>query len=324
MRPHRQPLNDFVTALRRGKCPLISSYSLPHLARTVCSYLRTIIPILPVTVSRMNLVDISGVITWPTSLSCVADTQHTPGFVRQCRPMTMTLSTLPISPHGPLERCSHSEQLYGTVSVSFPAMFSAIPQKNRAAATTYFDEHLSHNDYYTQGEDLTHDQGGHWIGIGAGRLGLQPGQAVTRDVFLRLCDNSHPMTGELLTPQQFRDRRLYFDFVCSPPKSVSILAVTMNDHRIIEAHREASTMAVRELEQFAATRIRKAGIEDRDRTTGNLVGAAFLHTTSRALDPQLPRTLSCSTVPGTTPRSGGRRCKPAICSDHALRHGRLS
>ncbi len=166
-------------------------------------------------------------------------------------------------------------------------MFSAIPQKNRAAATTYFDEHLSHNDYYTQGEVLAHDQGGHWIGIGAERLGLQPGEAVTRDVFLRLCDNRHPMTGEQLTPQQFRDRRLYFDFVCSPPKSVSILAVTMSDHRITEAHREASTMALRELEQFAATRIRKAGIEDRDRTTGNLVGAAFLHTSSRALDPQL-------------------------------------
>jgi conjugative relaxase-like TrwC/TraI family protein len=166
-------------------------------------------------------------------------------------------------------------------------MFSAIPQKNRAAATTYFDEHLSHNDYYTQGEVLAHDQGGHWIGIGAERLGLRPSEAVTREVFLRLCDNLHPMTGERLTPQQFRDRRLYFDFVCSPPKSVSILAVTMNDHRIIEAHREASTMALRELEQFAATRIRKAGIEDQDRATGNLVGAAFLHTTSRALDPQL-------------------------------------
>jgi conjugative relaxase-like TrwC/TraI family protein len=179
------------------------------------------------------------------------------------------------------------EQLYDTVSVTSAAMFSAIPQKNRAAATTYFDEHLSHNDYYTQGEVLAHDQGGHWIGIGAEQLGLVPGEAVTREAFLRLCDNLHPMTGEQLTPQQFRSRRLYFDFVCSPPKSVSILAVTMNDRRIIEAHKEASTMALRELEQFAATRIRKAGIEDQDRTTGNLVGAAFLHTASRALDPQL-------------------------------------
>ena len=61
-------------------------------------------------------------------------------------------------------------------------MFSAIPQKNRVAATTYFDEHLSHNDYYTQGEVLAHDHGGHWIGIGAERLGLLPSEPVTREV----------------------------------------------------------------------------------------------------------------------------------------------
>ena len=163
------------------------------------------------------------------------------------------------------------------------AMFSGIPQKNRTVAETYFDEHLSHNDYYTQGES----QAGHWIGTGAQQLGLKPGEVVTREAFLRLCDNQHPETGEQLTPQQFRERRIYFDFVCSPPKSVSILAVTMNDRRIIEAHKEASGIALRELEQFAATRIRKGGIQEQDRVTGNLVGAAFVHTTSRALDPQL-------------------------------------
>ena len=162
-------------------------------------------------------------------------------------------------------------------------MFSGIPQKNRDGAETYFDEHLSHNDYYTQNET----EHGHWIGAGAERLGLQPGSVVTRETFLKLCDNQHPETGEQLTPQQFRERRIYFDFVCSPPKSVSILAVTMNDQRIIEAHREASGIALRELEQFAATRIRKGGIQEQDRVTGNLVGAAFVHTTSRALDPQL-------------------------------------
>lgn len=162
-------------------------------------------------------------------------------------------------------------------------MFTGVPQKHRQAAETYFDEHLSHNDYYTQGQT----QHGQWIGMGAERLGLKPGDVVTRDEFLRLCDNQHPLSGEQLTPQHFKDRRIYFDFVCSPPKSVSILAVTMNDQRIIEAHKEASMIALRELESFAATRIRKGGVEDKDRATGNLVGAAFLHTTSRALDPQL-------------------------------------
>lgn len=162
-------------------------------------------------------------------------------------------------------------------------MFSGIPQKNRAGAETYFDEHLSHNDYYTQ-EQTNHGQ---WLGIGAERLGLQPGGVVTREAFLHLCDNQHPVTGDQLTPQKFKERRIYFDFVCSPPKSVSILAVTMNDRRIIEAHKEASQLAIRELESFAAARVRKGGIQEQDRTTGNLVGAAFLHTTSRALDPQL-------------------------------------
>jgi len=176
----------------------------------------------------------------------------------------------------------HYNLIAGT-AVNLKRMFSGIPQKNRAVAESYFDEHLSHNDYYTQGEK----QAGQWIGTGAEKLGLQPGEVVTREAFLRLCDNQHPESGQQLTPQQFRERRIYFDFVCSPPKSVSILAVTMNDQRIIEAHKEASTMALRELEQFAATRIRKGGVQEQDRVTGNLVGAAFVHTTSRALDPQL-------------------------------------
>ena len=162
-------------------------------------------------------------------------------------------------------------------------MFSGIPQKNRAAAETYFDEHLSHNDYYTQNETGY----GQWTGSGVERLGLKQGEVVTREAFLKLCDNQHPQTGQQLTPQNFQHRRIFFDFVCSPPKSVSILAVTMNDTRIVQAHKEASTFALKELETFAAARIRKNGVQALDRTTGNVVGAAFVHTTSRALDPQL-------------------------------------
>ncbi len=161
-------------------------------------------------------------------------------------------------------------------------MFTAKPQKNRSAATEYFDEHLSQNDYYSQGQT----QAGYWVGEGAERLGLMPGEVVQREAFLRLCDNQHPETGQKLTQVHFTDRRVFFDFTCSAPKSVSILAVTMNDSRIVEAHREAAAVAIRELEAFAGTRVRKSGAME-DRATGNLVAAAFLHTSSRALDPQL-------------------------------------
>jgi len=161
-------------------------------------------------------------------------------------------------------------------------MFTAKPQKNRSAATQYFDEHLSHNDYYTEQES----QAGYWVGQGVERLGLRNDTDVSREWVLRLCDNLHPETGAKLTQLQLSERRIFFDFTCSAPKSVSILAVTMDDRRIIQAHREAAGIALKELEAFAATRVRKSGAME-DRTTGNLVGAAFQHTSSRALDPQL-------------------------------------
>jgi TrwC relaxase/AAA domain len=59
-----------------------------------------------------------------------------------------------------------------------------------------------------------------------------------------------------------------------------------NDQRIVTAHREAVKAAVRELETFAATRVRIAGA-NADRTTSNIVAVLFEHDTSRALDPHL-------------------------------------
>ncbi len=161
-------------------------------------------------------------------------------------------------------------------------MFTAVAHKNLADAESYFDEHLAQNDYYAAGEVRP----GLWIGTGAERLGLS-GQ-VTREQFHALCENRYPQTGEQLTLRQNakNDRRVFFDFTCSPPKSVSVLAVTMNDERLVAAHEEAMRVAFRELETFAATRIRKNGSQ-RDRMTGNLVAAAFVHDSSRELDPLL-------------------------------------
>lgn len=163
-------------------------------------------------------------------------------------------------------------------------MFTASAIKNKATAQAYFDEHLSHNDYYTEGEV----QPGYWIGEGASRLGLQESCAVDQKTFLSLCDGLHPETGDRLTLRHNApgNRRIFFDFTCSAPKSVSVMAVTMNDTRLVEAHQEASRVALKELERFAAARIRAKGA-DADRTTGNVIGAEFLHTSSRALDPQL-------------------------------------
>jgi conjugative relaxase-like TrwC/TraI family protein len=161
-------------------------------------------------------------------------------------------------------------------------MFSAVAHKNLADAEKYFDEHLAQNDYYAAGEIRP----GLWIGAGAERLRLN--NEVTRDQFHALCENHNPETGERLTQRQLKkdQRRVLYDFTCSAPKSVSVLAVTLNDERLVAAHEEAARLAFRELETFAATRVRKEGNQGH-RTTGNLAAAAFTHTSSRTLDPQL-------------------------------------
>ncbi|MGA2179178.1 MAG: MobF family relaxase [Verrucomicrobiota bacterium] len=161
-------------------------------------------------------------------------------------------------------------------------MFTAVAQKNLGDAENYFDEHLSQNDYYAVGEIRP----GQWIGAGAERLGLK--SEVTREQFHALCENQNPNDGERLTQRQLKEgqRRVFYDFTCSAPKSVSVLAVTLADERLVTAHEEATRIAFRELESFAATRVRKQG-NQKDRITGNLAAAAFTHTSSRALDPQL-------------------------------------
>ena len=170
-------------------------------------------------------------------------------------------------------------------------MLSPKTQTNLKNAQSYFEEHLAVGDYYSEGQQIV----GEWIGRGATALELSA--AVGKDEFLKLCENRHPQTGDRLTARtkdtrqkedggEVANRRVFFDFTFSPPKSVSIAALVGNDQRIIEAHRAAVKVAVQELEAFAATRVRIAGTNS-DRPTGNIVAALFEHETSRALDPHL-------------------------------------
>jgi conjugative relaxase-like TrwC/TraI family protein len=174
-------------------------------------------------------------------------------------------------------------------------MLAAKAQCSLANAERYFREHLSVGDYYTEGQHVP----GHWFGQGAAELGLS---GVTKEAeFIRLCENLHPQTGEQLTlrqkttrtemdangvEHQAANRRVFYDFTFSPPKSVSIAALAGDDTRIVEAHDRAMTEALEQLQTFAATRVRKNG-QCADRTTGNIVAAVFRHDTSRALDPHL-------------------------------------
>jgi conjugative relaxase-like TrwC/TraI family protein len=164
-------------------------------------------------------------------------------------------------------------------------------QTNLKNAKGYFEEHLSVGDYYAESCNVH----GEWIGLGATLLGLEGG--VTRDAFVALCENQHPVSNELLTlrrntvrrsatDSEVANRRVFYDFTFSPPKSVSVAALVNEDSRIGVAHNEAVKIAITELEQFAAARVRR-GRTNADRRTSNIVAALFQHDTSRALDPHL-------------------------------------
>ncbi len=169
-------------------------------------------------------------------------------------------------------------------------MVTAKTQYNLKNAREYFEEHLCVGDYYNEGQRVA----GEWIGLGAERLGLSG--KVRADDFLRLCENRNPSRGETLTQrlnttrteggENAANRRIFYDFTFSPPKSVSLAGFLGKDERILEAHSRAVRLALREFEAFAATRVRTNGAQT-DRLTRNFAAALFTHDTSRALDPHL-------------------------------------
>jgi conjugative relaxase-like TrwC/TraI family protein len=165
-------------------------------------------------------------------------------------------------------------------------------QTNLSNAEKYFKEHLQLGDYYSQENAVA----GEWIGVGAAKLGLAG--RVKEDDFLKLCHNQSPRTDDLLTQRMkstrwdadrmatVANRRIFYDFTFSPPKSVSIQALAADDKRLVDAHNRAVQTALKELELFAGTRVHQ-NREISERQTGNIVCATFQHDTSRALDPHL-------------------------------------
>jgi conjugative relaxase-like TrwC/TraI family protein len=165
-------------------------------------------------------------------------------------------------------------------------------QCNLNNAEKYFREHLQLGDYYSQENQVL----GEWLGQGAEMLGLTG--FVKESDFLHLCHNQNPDTENLLTQRmkttrwdsdrmaEVANRRVFYDFTFSPPKSVSIQTFIAKDKRILESHNRAIQVAAKELECFAGTRVH-LGKRISERLTGRVVCAVFRHDTSRALDPHL-------------------------------------
>ncbi len=163
---------------------------------------------------------------------------------------------------------------------------------------TYLSKHLRSNDYYEEGKQVE----GEWIGKGAERLGLEG--AVETEHFERLRTNRHPFTGKRLTDRRnvvakvanrktgrVEERKpiTLHDITISAPKAASIAAIVGEDERVIHAWKASVRLAVREMENFAAVRLRTGEFRNSEklRVTGNVTTALFFHDSSRELDPQL-------------------------------------
>lgn len=152
-------------------------------------------------------------------------------------------------------------------------MLRVTQQTNPQQAKRYY----SAADYYAEGQEIV----GAWGGRGAGRLGLAG--TVDKESFDRLCDNLDPRTGEPLTARTRTDRTVGYDFTFSVPKSVSLLYGLTEDASLLEALHGAVDETMREVEAEMKARVRKGG-RDGERTTGNMLWAEFVHTTSRPVD----------------------------------------
>ena len=157
------------------------------------------------------------------------------------------------------------------------------------ATVSYYSDEVAAGveDYYAGRGEAP----GQWVGQGAASAGLDGD--VTAEQLARLFEAVHPNTGEALGAaykvRAGADQVRGWDLTFSAPKSLSVLwAIAGAEVGMVarECHDAAVATAIEYLEEHAAfSRQGKAGIRQVD--TEGLVGAAFVHRSSRAGDPQL-------------------------------------
>ena len=161
-------------------------------------------------------------------------------------------------------------------------MLSIKPLGKAADAAHYY---TSKDNYYLSDKESLQDAS-RWMGRGAEKLSLEG--VVEKEKFLSLLEGYLP-NGETLgiIKNGERAHRAGTDVTFSAPKSVSILALVGNDSRIANAHMKAVDVAFKRIEAMAAEARITFNEETGYQKTNNLTAASFVHTSSRALDPDL-------------------------------------
>jgi conjugative relaxase-like TrwC/TraI family protein len=164
------------------------------------------------------------------------------------------------------------------------------PISSGQAQTYHAKEFTSaEQNYWKQGDTIL----GEWQGQLAERYGLAG--AIDAQQFARLSEGQNPQTAEQLVKhrkaQEYTttdgaivkpvEHRAGWDATFSAPKSVSLTALVGGDDRVREAHRQAVTLALTELERYTQARI---GGKNPAEITGKFIVAKFEHDTARPVD----------------------------------------
>ncbi|MHB1937468.1 MAG: MobF family relaxase [Acidobacteriaceae bacterium] len=186
------------------------------------------------------------------------------------------------------------------------------PLSSSHAQTYHAKEFMSaEQNYWKQGDTIL----GEWQGRMAERYDLAG--AIDEQHFARLSKGQNPLTGEQLVRhrngQEYTtadgtvvkpvEHRAGWDATFSAPKSVSLTALVGGDDRVREAHRQAVTTALTELERYTQARI--GGIRAAE-TTGKFIAAKFEHDTARPVDGYAaPQLHTHAVIFNMTERAGG-------------------
>jgi conjugative relaxase-like TrwC/TraI family protein len=155
-------------------------------------------------------------------------------------------------------------------------------------AMEYYKEKFTNKkeNYYGESGEVK----GRWCGTLAEEWNLKG--EVTNEQYERLVAGQDPHTGEQLirsvSAREIVDEdgkktitsthRAGWDATISAPKSVSLAALVGKDERVIEAHIESANEALKEFEKYVQAR---GGGDKPAITTGKMVAAQFMHTSSR-------------------------------------------
>ena len=157
-------------------------------------------------------------------------------------------------------------------------MLSISAVGNAGGAASYYTDK---DNYYFLGENSTE-----WFGKGAEQLGLS-GEKIDTNLFQSVLEGKLPDGGDLSFMKNGANiHQGGYDLTFSAPKSVSVLALVEGEKDLLKAHQEAVRKTLGEIETLFSTRSMVNGVPIQTQT-GNMLGALFMHDTSRNLDPQL-------------------------------------